>query len=351
MAVNVILNGDFERGRSNWTGVDIEINPERAYLGGSSRNRVTELDGRSGRTTQLNQTFTINGPLTTALTLDAALRNAALSDVNIDGFRVQIFDSLGNAIVDETVFPQSNSFVGISIPVTFPAAGDYTLRLTEIGDDDSLGPIVDNIALMVCLAEGSLIRTPQGDRAIETLRVGELVDTTKGPSALRWIGQRSLDAEELASNPRFAPVRITGGALGQGLPCVDLLVSRQHRMLCDSPIAKRMFGTTAVLVAAIRLTTLPGIYVDHTVRRLRYYHLLFDTHEVIFANGAPTESLWTGPEALNGLGQAGREEVYALFPQLREGGQSGVSAFPIPPNRRQQRFVARLQKNDRSPLA
>ena len=49
------------------------------------------------------------------------------------------------------------------------------------------------------------------------------------------------------------------GALGNGLPRRDLLVSRQHRMLVRSSIAGRMFGDKEVLVAAHHLTALPGV--------------------------------------------------------------------------------------------
>ena len=90
------------------------------------------------------------------------------------------------------------------------------------------------------------------------------------------------------------PVRICVGALGNGLPERDLLVSRQHRMLVSSRIALRMFGQADVLIPAIRLTALPGIAIDTNVTEVEYFHILLANHEVVFAEGAATESLYTG---------------------------------------------------------
>jgi hypothetical protein len=47
-----------------------------------------------------------------------------------------------------------------------------------------------------------------------------------------------------------------------------------------------------------------------------YVHVLFDRHEVVFAEGAQSESLYTGDEALKALGEAARAEIFRLFPDL-----------------------------------
>lgn len=73
-------------------------------------------------------------------------------------------------------------------------------------------------------------------------------------------------------------------------------------MVVKSKIAQRMFGDTEVFVAAIRLTGMPGIYVDADYGAVEYFHLILDDHHVILADGAPTESLYVGPEALKNIG-------------------------------------------------
>ena len=152
---------------------------------------------------------------------------------------------------------------------------------------------------------------------------------------------------DLRANPKRLPVCILAGALGEGLPSRDLLVSRQHRMLVNSKIALRMFNSPEVLIPAIKLTALPGIFVDETIEEVEYFHLLFDRHEVIFAEGAPTESLFTGPEALKSLSAAARREIFDIFPELENTTHSPDPARLIPQGRQQAQLVARHLKNDK----
>lgn len=260
---NLIVNGTFDAGAANWSGNDIETDhPESAYLGNGSSNRVAEMDGVTGQTTVLEQTFTVTNPTATELTFDSALRTASNSNAGSEGFTVEILDSVGTVIATTTVLPTANTLTSFSLPVTFPAAGDYTVRLTELGPDDSLGAIVDNISLMVCFHGSTRIRIPGGEKLARDVAIGDLVDTDRGPKPVRWVGRRTVSADDIASNEKFLPVKITAGALGGNLPEADLWVSRQHRMLVSAPVCDRMFGTSEVLVASIRLTGLPGIFVD-----------------------------------------------------------------------------------------
>ncbi|MDG1339311.1 MAG: Hint domain-containing protein [Paracoccaceae bacterium] len=61
---------------------------------------------------------------------------------------------------------------------------------------------------------------------------------------------------------------------------------------------------------------MPGIFVDPDHGEVEYFHLLFDHHEVIFAEGAPTESFYTGPEALKAISAEAMEEILAILPEL-----------------------------------
>lgn len=198
---------------------------------------------------------------------------------------------------------------------------------------------------VTCFTAGTLIETKQGLVAIEDVKVGDLIQTFYGVKPVRWIGNSPVSIEKLLTNPKLFPIRITSGALGDGLPTRDLLVSRQHRMLVRSPIAKRMFGTTDVLVHAIKLAELPGIYIDHSMTEVTYYHMLFDKHEVVYAEGAPSESLYTGPEALKAISAEAREEVLTLFPELAEKDYSPSFAEFSPDVKRQKKLVQRHLKN------
>jgi hypothetical protein len=167
-----------------------------------------------------------------------------------------------------------------------------------------------------CFTPGTLILTPDGERAVEDLRPGDLVETRDhGAQPIRWIGDRSVTALEARRWPQLAPVRIARGALGPDLPGRDLIVSPQHRILAAGPRAELYFGEDEVLVAAIHMVGQPGI-TRLPAQPVRYLHLLFDRHEIVCSNGLWTESFQPGDRTLAGLGDAQRAELALLFPGL-----------------------------------
>lgn len=205
-----------------------------------------------------------------------------------------------------------------------------------------------NVTGVICLAGGTRIQTPTGLREIEELEVGQVVNLAfGGVAALRWVGRRCITPREMRENSKLLPIRISAGAMGSGLPREDLLVSRQHRMLVHSKISARMFGTSGVLIPAISLVGLPGIYVDTDITAIQYFHLLFDKHEIILANGAPTESLFTGPEALRIMSKAEHQEIVHLLPEIAIEGYQPCPARPIPDRELQKELIARHARNSK----
>lgn len=182
----------------------------------------------------------------------------------------------------------------------------------------------------LCFRHGTRILTAAGEVAVEDLRAGDLVVTRDhGPRPVRWIGRRAVGGAVQCAFPRLRPVRIAAGALGPGLPARDLWLSQQHRVLVASRIAGRIFGETEVLVAARHLLGLPGIAIDDSDTDLEYFHILLDDHEILLSEGAQTESLFTGPEAMQMMGPEARAEILALFPELAGLGDAPRPARPI----------------------
>ncbi|MFN3276691.1 MAG: Hint domain-containing protein [Paracoccus sp. (in: a-proteobacteria)] len=172
---------------------------------------------------------------------------------------------------------------------------------------------------VMCFASGTLIRTPQGEVEVQELAQGDLVTTVDaGAQPVLWIGHRTLSAADLQAAPHLRPIRIPAGALGCGLPARDLTVSPQHRVLVRSQIAHRMFGQDEVLVAAKHLVGTGGITVVADAAGVDYWHFMFDSHQVVYSEGATTESLFTGPEALKAVSEEGRRELMELLPQLQD---------------------------------
>ncbi|MBD9525219.1 Hint domain-containing protein [Paracoccus sp. PAR01] len=203
-----------------------------------------------------------------------------------------------------------------------------------------------------CFVAGTLIETENGPIAIENLVPGDMVLTKdNGFQAIRWIGRVRIAATSLERNPKLRPIRISAGALGAGTPTVDLLVSPQHRVLVRSKIAMKMFGALEVLVAAKQLIRLDGVDIATDLTEVEYFHMLFDRHEVVISNGAETESLYPGPQALKSVGKAAADEIYALFPELRDLHCVPEPARPIASGRQGRRLADRHGQNARSLVA
>jgi hypothetical protein len=220
----------------------------------------------------------------------------------------------------------------------------YSLSNFSIGDPMPYAQIAQQTT--PCFTAGTWIDTPAGARRVETLCVGDLVRTRHhGPQTIRWIGRRSVKLAPYFPKDKLRPIEIFIGALGKGLPREPLRLSRQHRVLVSSPINQRMFGTPDSLIAAVKLIDLSGIHIDTDCTEVTYIHLLFDQHEVIFANGAPCESLHTGPEAIKSISPAARAELFAIFPELMTAPNQRRLAALCPENRQQRQLIARHKKN------
>ncbi|MCX7561466.1 Hint domain-containing protein [Sulfitobacter sp. F26204] len=196
-------------------------------------------------------------------------------------------DSRGNA----TDYSNNTSFGAGSMTFSGASADESSFTAENTG--------------VVCFTSGTAIRTPLGDVLIDDLRVGDLVSTMdNGPQRIAWIGQRHVTHAELLQNDRLHPVLIKKGVLGATR---NLLVSRQHGMLLGQDHLGR----------AIHLAkTMPGIRVAKGKRQVTYVHLMFEKHQIIFAEGIPSESFYPGPMAMEMLSSASREQLRLIFPRL-----------------------------------
>ena len=132
-----------------------------------------------------------------------------------------------------------------------------------------------------CFLRGTRLLTPDGEIAIEDLKIGDFVTTTDGEMrAIRWIGKRALARAE-GWHEDVLPVRISKGALGSNTPHRDLYVTRAHLLYLNG-----------VLIPASDLInggTISAVTPD--VDAIEYFHVELGSHEVVLAEGAPCESL------------------------------------------------------------
>ncbi|MCC5986454.1 MAG: Hint domain-containing protein [Pararhodobacter sp.] len=142
---------------------------------------------------------------------------------------------------------------------------------------------------VICFLPGTRIDTLRGPRPVEALVPGEKVITRdNGAQPVIWRGETQLSGAELYLYPHLRPVRIGAGALAQGAPESDLLVSPRHRLLIAG--AEALFNTPEVLAAAEDLLDGRAIRRDFTLTTVTYVHLMLPRHEIIRANGLECES-------------------------------------------------------------
>jgi len=276
--------------------------------------------------------------------------NVVLYDPANDEFIQALFNN-------DTLDDPTTSYSGFSATATRVGAGEdfgtdsdgFSIQRSPDGGNTFVNnstptPGTTNI----CFTRGTLFDTPNGPH----LRPGDMLLTKDhGPQPVRWIWARSRTLQELRENPALHAVQITKGALGAGLPRRTLRVSRQHRLLLHSKIANRMYGKLEVLAPAKDLLAIKGITTAPLNGGVIYYHILMQQHEILFAEGAPAESLYLGHQTLHAIEPEARAELELIF-----GADWDLFAKPPPPARlmisgkKVRNMVARHRKNNKAVL-
>jgi hypothetical protein len=176
----------------------------------------------------------------------------------------------------------------------------------------------------VCFHAGSLIQTPDGEKAVETLQIGDLVISADGRSVpVKWIGRQTVSTL-FAPAERLMPVRFAAGSLGDGLPHSDLTVTADHAMLVDGVL---IHAGALVNGATIMRVPLAEMGAKYTV-----YHIETEEHEIILANGAPSETFIDNITRRVFDNYAEFEALYGDVPEMEElDYPRAMSARQVPP--------------------
>jgi hypothetical protein len=196
-----------------------------------------------------------------------------------------------------------------SVSQALAAAPIQSITILSVVNADFSGIRVPRQSIdFLCFGPGTRIDTPLGPVPVEQLCAGMMVRTLDhGAQPLRLLASSRTRAEG-----SMAPVVIAKGALGNRR---ELILSPQHRVLLQGTAAELLFGEPELLVPAVALVGTPGV-TRREGGTIDYYHLVFDRHEIVFAEGVAAESLLVGEGSLARMPAALRREVLALFPGI-----------------------------------
>jgi len=167
-----------------------------------------------------------------------------------------------------------------------------------------------------CLLRGTRILTANEEKCVEELEVGELVVTRRNARLpVRRIHNRIVKDP----GPAEFPVMVSKYALDEKSPHADLYLTSGHSLYLNNiliPVGELINGKTIMHAWP---SGLEGI---------EYFHVELDTHEVIFAEGAPVETL---------LEKSAREHAMTPYAPIAgyHGGRAALkalirlAAFPV----------------------
>ena len=204
-----------------------------------------------------------------------------------------------------------------SVTVTFPgtiygfvieySSGGLAYYSGVVG----IGPVSFSDPSLMCFARGTMIETENGEIAVEDLQAGDMIRTLdNGMKPLSWIGSTKVKAKGTK-----APILFRKGVIGN---TQDLLLSPMHRVMLQDWQAKLLFGSSELLATAQSLVN-DSTILRQPVEEVEYFHIMFDSHEIVLSNGAPTESFHPGESDVGAMAPEARDEIYSLFPELAQG--------------------------------
>jgi hypothetical protein len=133
---------------------------------------------------------------------------------------------------------------------------------------------------VACYCRGTHILTQSGDVRVEDLKIGDDVATRAGAfRPIKWVGKRSYSGRFAAGQKHILPICFKAGSLADNVPRRDLWISPHHAMYLEG-----------VLIEAKDLVNDVSIVQAEHVESVEYFHIELDTHDVIIAEGALSET-------------------------------------------------------------
>jgi hypothetical protein len=181
--------------------------------------------------------------------------------------------------LDKLQFVDDHTLTAIFTPT--PGAGSFEIEANPDTAFDLAGnPNAVGASLSIaCYCRGTLIATDRGEIVVEDLAIGDQVVTPSGARPIKWIGTRSYGGRFILGRKDMLPICFKQGSLGDGLPRRDLWISPHHAMYLDG-----------VLIEAKDLVNGVSVIQAEEIDRVDYFHIELDSHDVILAEGAWSET-------------------------------------------------------------
>ena len=276
------------------TGLNLKIDSTAG-----STLRLSSTVGAGDVVTFLNTTgnsgtlYLSNGTAISSFGANGAVANMAVGVGGAVTDRID-FASISFSTVHSTTIAGStvNLWTGFggagSLLASFNLTAPVSVGVTAgFANDGSGGTDV----FLVCYAAGTAIRTQTGETAVETLLPGDMVAVLNGDQTVfqpvKWVGVRHLDLTGHPHPEHVAPVRIQRGAIAEGMPARDLVLSPDHCLFLNGGLIP-----VKLLVNGMTITQ------ARDAQAVSYFHVEMERHSILLAEGVPAESyLDTGNRA------------------------------------------------------
>jgi len=232
-----------------------------------------------------------------------------VADAHNGTVQVQILN--GTTVLKTVDGTYSNGAFSVSVSgLTLPSSGSYSVKVvaTDVAGNVMTTAATQNFTSTACFMAGTLIATPNGARAVETLAIGDMLLTHDGRVApIRWVGRNTVSMV-FADKLRTLPIRVVAGALGDNVPARDLLLSPDHALLVGDVLVQA--GALVNHTTIARETNVPSSFV--------YYHVELADHALILAEGAPAETFIDNVDRMAFDNWEEHERLYGTTPGLVE---------------------------------
>jgi hypothetical protein len=234
--------------------------------------------------------------------------------IQINGFVEQSGTYFNNTL---TLHGTNGSGGGETVTLDMPglAPSDFTVAVAAGATTIGFGS--NETAIVACYGRGTLIATPRGEVPVEDLSIGDEVVTASGAlRPIKWIGRRSYGGRFIIGRTDILPICIKAGALDANVPRRDLWISPHHAMYLEG-----------ALIEVKDLVNGVSIVQAQAVDKVEYFHIELDSHDVIVAEGALSETFLDD----NSRGMFhNAHEYHALYPDDRAAGAAMCAQYCAP---------------------